>query len=45
MARGRKILIIEDDLLIAYANEAILSEAGYEVVGRARTVDEAVVVA
>jgi len=45
MARGRKILIIEDDLLIGYANEAILTDAGYEVVGRARTVDDAIAVA
>jgi CheY-like chemotaxis protein len=38
MPRGRKILIIEDDVLIGYANEAILSHAGYEVVGLTRTV-------
>jgi DNA-binding NarL/FixJ family response regulator len=45
MVRGRKILIIEDDVLIGIANEAILSDAGYEVVGLARTAAEAVTVA
>ena len=45
MAHGRKILIIEDDPLIGLANEAILADAGYEVVGVARTVSEAVAVA
>ena len=45
MARGRKILIVEDDILIGYANEAILSDAGYDVVGLARTSEEAFAIA
>ena len=45
MARGRKILIIEDDVLIGVATEAVLADAGYEVVGLVRTVGEAVAVA
>ncbi len=30
---SRKVLIVEDDCLIAWELEAILSDAGYEVVG------------
>ena len=37
-----KVLIAEDELLIADVIEDILVEAGYEVCGIARTVDEAV---
>jgi two-component system, response regulator PdtaR len=45
MARGRKILIVEDDPFIGMANEAILAGAGYEVVGLATTAEEAVALA
>jgi len=37
-----KILIVEDDLMIADMAEEILVDAGYEVCGIARTVDEGV---
>jgi DNA-binding response OmpR family regulator len=37
-----KILIAEDDLMIADVAEMILVERGYEVCGIARTVDEAI---
>jgi two-component system, response regulator PdtaR len=37
-----RILIIEDDLLIATQIEATLTEAGFEVVGPARTGEEAI---
>ncbi len=37
-----KVLIVEDDVLIADMNEHILLENGYEVCGIARTVAEAV---
>jgi DNA-binding response OmpR family regulator len=37
-----KILVVEDDLMIADMAEKILVDAGYEVCGIARTVDEGV---
>ncbi|WP_419730884.1 response regulator [Lichenicola sp.] len=37
-----KVLVVEDDLMIADALEEILVDAGYEVCGIASTVDEAV---
>ena len=37
-----KVLIVEDDLLIADCTEEFLVRSGYEVCGIARTVDEAV---
>jgi DNA-binding response OmpR family regulator len=37
-----KILVVEDDLMIADMAEEILVDAGYEVCGIARTVDEGV---
>jgi DNA-binding response OmpR family regulator len=37
-----KVLIVEDDLLIADCTEEFLARSGYEVCGIARTVDEAV---
>jgi DNA-binding response OmpR family regulator len=37
-----KILIVEDDLMIADIAEEILDDAGYDVCGIARTVDEGV---
>jgi DNA-binding response OmpR family regulator len=40
-----KVLIAEDDLMIADMAEEMLVAAGYEVCGIARTVDEAVVIA
>ena len=40
-----KVLIAEDDLMIADLAEEILIEAGYDVCGIARTVAEAVVMA
>ena len=42
MARGRKILIVEDDPLIALANRAILEDAGYKVVGVVANAEDAV---
>ena len=38
----RKVLIAEDDLIIADMAEDVLIEHGYEVCGIARTVDQAV---
>jgi DNA-binding response OmpR family regulator len=38
-----KVLIAEDDLLIADSAEEFLVKCGYEVCGMARTVDEAVI--
>ena len=35
-----KILIVEDEVFVAMDAEAILSEAGYAVVGTAATADE-----
>ncbi len=40
-----KILVVEDDLMIADMAEEILVEAGYDVCGIARTVDEGVALA
>lgn len=40
-----KILIVEDDLMIADIAEEVLVDAGYEVCGIARTVDEGVALA
>ena len=40
-----KVLIVEDDLMIAEMTEDFLVGCGYEVCGIARTVDEAVVAA
>ena len=40
-----KILIVEDDLLVADMAEEILAQAGYEVCGVARTVTDAVALA
>ena len=37
-----KVLIVEDDFMIADMTEEMLVESGYEVCGIARTVDEAV---
>lgn len=42
MAAKLKVLIAEDDLMIADMAEEILVDAGYEVCGIARTVSEAV---
>ncbi|MGA2258611.1 MAG: response regulator [Thermoguttaceae bacterium] len=42
MAAKLKVLIAEDDLMIADMSEEILVDAGYEVCGIARTVSEAV---
>jgi DNA-binding response OmpR family regulator len=41
----RKILIVEDDLMIADMTEEFLVASGYEVCGIARTVDEAIEIA
>ena len=38
---GRRILVVEDDALIALMYEEILKDVGAEVVGPATTVDEA----
>jgi DNA-binding NarL/FixJ family response regulator len=40
-----RILIVEDDFLIAMQTEAALTEAGFHVVGTATTAEEAVAVA
>jgi DNA-binding response OmpR family regulator len=40
-----KVLIAEDDLMIADLAEEVLAEAGYEVCGIARTVAEAIALA
>jgi DNA-binding response OmpR family regulator len=40
-----KVLIVEDDLMLADFAEEILVERGYEVIGIARTVTEAVALA
>ena len=37
-----KVLIVEDDLMIADVAEEVLVDSGYDVCGIARTVDEAV---
>jgi CheY-like chemotaxis protein len=41
MARGRKILIVEDDALIALVEQVILETAGYEVVGVVANAEDA----
>jgi two-component system, response regulator PdtaR len=40
-----RILIVEDDFLIAMQTETVLSEAGYEVVGTAATAEQAIILA
>src|SRR5947209_5606945 len=40
-ARGDRILIVEDDLLVANQMEAALSDAGFDVAGTATTREEA----
>jgi len=40
-----RILIVEDDFLIALQSEIALREAGFEVVGTATTAEEAIVLA
>jgi DNA-binding NarL/FixJ family response regulator len=40
-----RILVVEDDFLIAMQTEAALNDAGFEVVGTARTAEEAVMLA
>jgi DNA-binding NarL/FixJ family response regulator len=40
-----RILIVEDDFLIALQSEAALSDAGYDVVGTATTAEEAILLA
>ncbi len=39
-----RILVVEDDFLVSAELEAALAEAGYDVVGTARTADEAVAI-
>ena len=41
MARGRKILIVEDDALIAAVDRIILESGGYEVVGVVTNAEDA----
>ena len=41
-AIGRRVLIVEDNWLVAIETEAALSDAGYEVVGIAVSAEEAV---
>jgi two-component system, response regulator PdtaR len=40
-----RILVVEDDFLIALQTEAALTEAGFEVIGSATTAEEAVALA
>jgi len=42
---GVRILVVEDDFLIAMQTEGALSEAGYHVVGSAATAEEAIALA
>jgi DNA-binding response OmpR family regulator len=42
MASKLKVLIVEDDLMIADMTEELLADGGYDVCGIARTVDEAI---
>jgi DNA-binding NarL/FixJ family response regulator len=41
LGKGERILIVEDDLLVASQMEAALSDAGFDVVGTAATREEA----
>lgn len=43
--RDARILIVEDDFLIAMELEAVLEDAGAEIIGLCRTVEEALAVA
>jgi DNA-binding NarL/FixJ family response regulator len=43
--RRARILVVEDDFLIAMQTETALSEAGFNVVGTAATADEAIFLA
>ena len=38
---GRRILIVEDEMLIAFMLQGMLEALGYQVAGRARTVGDA----
>src|SRR3954454_5334488 len=40
-----RILVVEDDFLIALQTEAALTDAGFEVIGSATTADEAIALA
>ena len=44
-ATARRIIIVEDDYLIAYEVEAALAEAGYDIVGVASSAEEALSIA
>ncbi len=41
LSKGERILVVEDDLLVAGEMEAALSDAGFDVVGTAATREEA----
>lgn len=41
LGKGERILVVEDDLLVASQMEAALSDAGFDVVGTAMTREEA----
>ncbi len=45
MARGRKILIVEDDALIAAVDHLILETGGYDVVGVVANAEDALSIA
>jgi two-component system, response regulator PdtaR len=44
-AQATRILVVEDDFLIALQTEAALTEAGFHVVGTAATAEEAIAIA
>ena len=41
---GRRVLIVEDEVLIALMLQSMLEELGYQIVGRARTVAAALAI-
>jgi DNA-binding response OmpR family regulator len=41
---GRRILIVEDEMLIALRLQGMLEELGYQIVGRARTAADALAI-
>ncbi len=42
---GKRVLLVEDEMLVALDTQEFLSEAGYEVVGPAMSLDEALAMA
>ena len=45
MSKGRRVLIVEDEALIAFLLEEMILDLGYEVAGTANTLDKAMAAA